>query len=102
MPGGLNNVTISSTSYTPAATFQLGLAASRVNLICKQAEVYYQLQQPGSPGQQPSTWAWGEEVFLPRMSQGLDRVCSGIRFRLATAGTSSLITATLMLPWEVG
>lgn len=100
MPASLNNVTVSSTSYTPALTLIGAGKVARVNLIVKQAEIYYQLTQPDGT-LNTSAWQFTDEVFMPRMSQSLDRTTSGIRLRLAASGDSALVTATLIYEWEL-
>lgn len=102
MPASLNNIAVGSTAYTLGATLVLGAGfASRVNIIVKSAEVFYQLTEP-LQGLKPESWQFGQEIFCPRMSQSLDRKTGAIRFRLAVASlTPAQVTATLYYPWEI-
>ena len=88
MPYPLNNVTVSSDSYTEAATVKFQRPMATVAVTVNNAAVYAQIERC-EPGMRAGSGSYlAEEYWLPGVySISRDHLLGSIRFRRAVAAT---------------
>lgn len=89
MRASLNNATTADT-YTDANTLRLP-RTRRIGLQVANAAVVYQLDES-----EEGKGQWTDEAFLAPVVGNIARLCSGIRFRSALAGTPAQVTCELL------
>jgi hypothetical protein len=100
MPFARNAVSVNNAAYDAAHTYETGFIFKRVNLTVKDAEIYYQLKIPVQPHMKPNAYQWSDDIRMVRAQRSLDRVCSGIRLKMATA-TTATVDVELLQDYEI-
>lgn len=85
----------SADTYTAGNTLDNLAVCNRVNIDISFAAIYYQLklaQREPDDG----LYDWGPEIFADVGTDSLDRLCAGVRFRSAVAGSPATVTFELV------